>query len=43
MDRIKQFFDDKLVPRQVPVDGTHEIHLAAAALLMEIAHADSPD
>ena len=41
MDRIKQFFDDKLVPRQVPVDGTHEIHLAAAALLMEIARADS--
>ena len=41
MDRIKQFFHDKLVPRQVPVDGTHEIHLAAAALLMEIARADS--
>ena len=41
MDRIKQFFDDKLVPRQVPVDGPHEIHLAAAALLMEIARADS--
>ena len=41
MDKFKQFFDDKLVPRKVPVDGTEEIHLAAAALLMEIARADS--
>lgn len=41
MDRFKQFFDDKLVPRQVPVDGTREIHLAAAALLMEVARADA--
>ncbi len=41
MDKFKQFFDDKLVPRQVPVEGTDEIHLAAAALLMEIARADA--
>lgn len=41
IDKFKQYFDDNLVPTQVPVEGTHEIHLAAAALLMEIARADS--
>ena len=41
INRFKQFFEDHLMPAQVPAQDTHEIHLAAAALLVEIARADS--